>query len=365
MAKISEAKQRVLDRMKKGKSKGGDGDFQNTSIFKAGLDAKFWKPKKGEEHWFDTIEYKAGAHDPDADEGEFNHCFQPYMHYKIGPLEKSVICIAQTYGNKCPICEHVKQLVADGAEEDLIKALKVQVNPRAIYNVWVRDGGKEEKEGVQVFHASHFTMERHLVALATKPTRPGKKKVDGFVPFSLPDEDGKTVYFKRVSDFEFLSHAFEDRDEPIPSKIMKQAHCLDEMIVIPTYEQAHAWLHGTDEDESDDSEEKKSSEKEAEKEESLEDKLKKMDRDGLKDYIKEEKLGIRIKASLDEDDIVSLILEKVNPEPEPEDDNEGDGCQSGLVFGKDCDSDSEVCDDCDTDVWNACSKEQMEKWSDA
>ncbi len=376
MAKeISAAKQRVLDRMKKSKSKGGGGDFQNTSIFKSGADVKFWNPKKGEEHWIDIVEYIAGPNDPDADEGEYTHCFQPYMHRVVGPQDKNVVCLAQTYAKKCPICEHVKQLIADGGDEELIDDLKVQVNPRAIYNVWVRDGGKEEKEGVQIFHASHFTMERHLAALATKPTRPGKKKVEGFIPFSLPTaEDGKTVYFKRISDFEFLSHAFEDRDEDIPQKIMKQAQCLDEMIIIPTYDEAYACLHGEDLDEDpDETPEKKSSkketekevEKEVEKEESLEDKLKKMDRDGLKDYIKEEKLGIRVKASLDEEDIVALILEKVNPEPEPEEDNkEGDDCPLGLVFGKDNDSDSDICDECSMDVWNACSKEQMEKWSD-
>jgi len=372
MAKKS-AREKLLERMKKGQKKGAS-DYERTSIFKAGLDAEFWAPKEGEQHWFDIIPYIAGPNDPDVEEGEETYCFQPYIHRGIGPNERDVICLAKTYGKKCAICDHVKKMIADEEDEDEIKALQVQRNPRAIYNVHVLDSKEEQKKGAQIFNASHFTIESHLLELANRPTRPGSKQIDPFIYYPAADETGKTISFKRKSKFEFIAHNFEDRDYALDKKLLKNAHILDECIYIPTYEEQLAWLHGEDYDE-EEKEKKRSAQssgkssraekqEEVEKEEeTLEDQLKEMSRIELRKYIRSNKLEISIKPKMKEKDIVKAILnyseeEEEEEEKEVEEPQEGE-CPFGHVFGKDLDE-TDDCDECPEDIWTACAEKSEE-----
>ena len=377
MAKQS-AKEKLLERMKKGQKKGA-GDFERTSIFRGGLDAEFWAPKEGEEHWFDIIPYIAGPYDPDVEEGEETYCFQPYVHRGVGPNERDVICLAKTYGKKCAICEHVKKMIADEEDEDEIKALQVQRNPRAIYNVHVLDSKEEQKKGVQIFNASHFTIESHLLELANRPTRPGSTQIDPFIYYPASDETGKTISFKRKNKFEFVAHCLEDRDYALDKKLLKSAHTLDKCIRIPTYEEQLAWLHGEEpEDEKEEKEEKvrtsptkekekpKPPKKEKEEEEgdlTLEEELGKMSRIELKKYIRKNNLKISVKPKMDEEDIIKAILdhkEKLEEEEKESKKEKDPGkCPFGHVFGKDLDE-TDDCDDCPEDVWTACAEKAEE-----
>lgn len=378
------AKEALLRRMKKGLGKGG-GDYENTSIFKTNLEnVKFWKVSEGK-HFFDIVPYKAGKQDPDTKEGEEAYCFQPYMHRNIGPNDRDVICLARTYGKPCPICEHVKKLINDGADEDLVKEIKVQTNPRAIYNVHVLDNEKEQDKGVQIFHASHYTMEGKLLELANKPTRPGGKGIETFVPYPLPDKDGKTIYFKRKGkgmSTEFLALSFEDRDYSISKDILKQAHVLDELIEIPSYDQVEAMLLGDDspeKDKDDDAPENEESEdaenvKESEEASDLREDLEDMTRRQLKKYIKGNKLNVSVKPKMDDEDILEAILEAVEEEGEkdnePEELEEKEAkkekkkssinkCPAGGVWGRDIDE-LEACENCPDDIWKACSQKAEE-----
>lgn len=357
----SAAKEALLKRMKSGMKKGG-GDYENTSIFKANLEnVKFWNVSEGK-HWFDIVPYRAGKHDPDMKEGKDAYCFQPYMHRNIGPNNRDVVCLARTYNKPCPICEHVKKLINDGADEELINEIKVQVNPRAIYNVHVLDNEKEQAKGVQVFHASHYTMEGKLLELANKPTRPGGKGIETFVPYPLADKDGRTIYFKRKGkgmSTEFVALSFEDRNYSIPKDILKQAHVLDELIEIPSYEQVKAMLFGDDSPEKDEEDDIPGSVERGEEE--SEDELRDMTRRQLKMYIKENDLGISVKPKMDDEDIVEAILEAVEGAEAKEAKEEKtksskNECPAGGVFGKDLDELSS-CNDCPDETWKACAKE--------
>lgn len=372
----SAAKEALLKRMKSGMKKGG-GDYENTSIFKANLEnVKFWNVSEGK-HWFDIVPYKAGKHDPDMKEGEDAYCFQPYMHRNIGPNNRDVVCLARTYNKPCPICEHVKKLINDGADEDLINEIKVQVNPRAIYNVHVLDNEKEQAKGVQVFHASHYTMEGKLLELANKPTRPGGKGIETFVPYPLADKDGRTIYFKRKGkgmSTEFVALSFEDRNYSIPKDILKQAHVLDELIEIPSYEQVKAMLFGDDSPEKDEENDlprsvergrEESDDRNPEKDEKFNsgDELRGMTRRQLKMYIKENDLGISVKPKMDDEDIVEAVLEMLENADEKDRKEETkpseNECPAGGVFGKDLDE-LEGCNNCPDETWKACSRRAEE-----
>lgn len=366
------AKDALLKRMKKGMKKGGGG-FENTSIFKSDLEGvEFWNVSEGK-HWFDIVPYKAGRYDPDVEEGKNNYCFQPYMHRNIGPNNRDIICLARTYNRPCPICEHVKELINKGADEDLINEIKVQVNPRAIYNVNVLDNDKERGKGIQVFHASHFTMEGKLLELANKPTRPGEENLEVFVPYPEPDKEGRTIYFKRKGKgrkTEFLALSFEERDYSISKKLLKGAHVLDELVEIPTYEQAKAALLGDGDSpldgENDDdiprSLEPPSFDELEEEESDLEEVLSEMSRRELKQYIKKNGIAVSVKPKMDDDDIVEAILREVGNESNTEVVNNKatkNKCPGGGIFGKDLDE-LAACEKCPDDTWKECNRRAEE-----
>ena len=357
------AKDRLLKRMKKGLSK-DTGDYENKSIFKSGLELNFWKVAEGKQHWFDIIPYKAGKNDPDADEGEDTYCFQPYVHKNVGPSERDVICLAKTYGKKCAICEYVKELISKGADEEEYKPLQVQRNPRAIYNVAVLGSKEDIKKGVQIFNASHYTIEGPLLELASRPTRPGQEGIDPFVYYASPDKEGKTICFKRKDSFNFVAHSFENRDYEISKKLLAAAHTLDDLVVIPTYKEQEEWLFGdATKDEDEDEPEVRSGrpvpdEVEEEEEEETGGTFDGMDRSDLKNYIKKNKLGIRVKPKMTEKDIIKAIME-VEKEPAEEEEEDSGDCPKGHVFGKDFDA-KDDCEECDDDKWKDCAKANEE-----
>jgi len=358
----AERKKRLLERMRQGMKKGG-GDFESTSIFKSDLDLVFWNPKEGQ-HFFDIVPYIAGGNDPDAEEGEETYCFQPYMHRNIGPNDKNVICLAKTYGRPCALCEYHKELIRDGADEDLIDEMKVQTNPRVIYNIRVLDSKEEQKKGIQIFHTSHYIMEGVLLELANTPTSPDDEDLDPFTPYASPDDDGKTISFKRKGtgiNTRFIAHSLQNRDYSISNKILKEAQTLDQLVYIPTYEEQKAWLRGEDVETDDapvDTSKKKSDPEKTELG------LEEMNRAKLKKYIRDNELKVSVKPKMKDADIVKAIVAEIEGE-EPDstkgvkEGGQHSDCPDGFVFGTDLDEHDE-CGDCPEDTWTACAKKSEE-----
>ena len=365
-----ERKKRLLERMRQGMKKGG-GDFESTSIFKPDLDVSFWNPKEGQ-HFFDIVPYITGPNDIDLPEGEEAYCFQPYMHRNIGPNNRNVICLAKSYGRPCALCDYHKELVREGADEDLIDEIKAQANPRAIYNVHVLDSKEEQKKGIQIFHTSHYIMEGTLLELAATPTTPDSKEISPFTPYPSRYEDGKTVSFKRKGtgvNTRFIAHSLQDRDYPISEKLIKAAHCLDQLIYIPTYEEQKAWLTGEEVEETEEVEftdnkvtkDKTPPAKTGKPEEvPLKEELEGMNRAKLKKYIRDNDLKVSVKPKMGDSEIVEAIVNEIeggdSQTSEPPSDTD---CPHGFVFGQDLDEHDE-CPDCPQDTWNACAKKAEE-----
>jgi hypothetical protein len=211
------------------------------SYFKSNLEGvSFWSPKEGD-HILDVIPYTAGPDDPQVKAGEQTYVLEVYIHPEVGGIEdQTMICIEKTYKKPCPICEHRRVLQKEGADEDLVKSLQPKRYPRSIYNIVCYDSEKDESRGVQVFDASHFLFEMYLLKLAQGSGRGGQRPT-GFIPFADPEE-GKSIRFTRQGQREntrYIAHAFEDRQYTIPKNILDSAHCLDQLIHIPTYEELY------------------------------------------------------------------------------------------------------------------------------
>jgi len=222
-------------------------------FFKQNLEGvKFWKCGKGD-HELDIIEYVAGPNDPDVKEGEITHVLEVYEHRDVGDIEgQSFICLEKTYQKPCPICEYRKQLAkSPEASEEVIKALRPNRYPRTIYNVVVYDSAAEEEKGVQVWHTSAFLFGQHIDKLAKSSPRDIRRGEPELKMYSSPDEDGYSIQFSREGDgisTKYMAHQLVPRPDPIPQEYLDQAHQLDQLIYIPTYEEVYAAFWGEDAD---------------------------------------------------------------------------------------------------------------------
>ena len=224
---------------------------------------KIWRPAEGN-HIFDIVPYKTGKHDPRLPAGTPTYVLDIWVHYNVGATEDSFVCPARTYSAKknpfhlnerCPICEHQNELRKELErvdDEDQAKALEDHANSlnpkrRVLYNVLVLDSSAEEEKGVQIWDVAHWSMERHLSILSEKKRGPSGATVGGHIPFASA-KTGKSVVFQKKGkgrNTEFIGHRFEDRQNyVIGLELLQAARCLDEEIVIPSYDDLYLSFHG-------------------------------------------------------------------------------------------------------------------------
>lgn len=314
----------------KGGSKKGVMDWR-----KVDGEVNFFKPAEGKNR-INIIPYviKSKNH-PLVKRGEFeigdtDYVMDCWVHRSVGLSEASVICLKETYGKPCPICEQIALLVKEGKDKE---AKDLKPKRRAFYNVQ----DLKEPDKLKVFEVSHNLFEKELIDEARDDEE------GGFVDFADP-ENGKEVKFRasetslgKIKYMEFKSFGFEDRDEPIPDELLESAISFDEIMNVPTYEEVEKILYGQEDEEDNDSEEdetpKKSSKKVADDEDDSE-----------------------------EDEPASAKKSKHREEDDDSDEDEtpkkackGDceKCSFGHKFGEECD-DYDDCDDCD--IWDKCSK---------
>lgn len=327
----------------------------------------FFSPAEGK-HRINIVPYtiksknhplvKAG----EAEIGEKDYVLDFYTHRGVGPAEKTVLCLKNTFGKPCPICEQSASLRKAGKEKE---ANALKPSRRVAYNIEdLKEPGK-----LKVFETSHYLFEKELIEEARDDEE------GGFIDFA-DEEEGKEIKFRatkvkkgEMEFIEFKSFSFEDRDEPLDKDLLKSAISFDELLVVPTYDEVEKILYGDDDD---DEEPKKKSKDEDEDEDE--------ESDEESDEPKKSSKPKFVSKSKDEDDDEDSGEDDDEDEESDEDEpsskksskNEEDEkpkskskseddelkkkcgeCPYGHKFGKDCDEYSE-CDDCE--VWNKCVK---------
>jgi hypothetical protein len=221
----------------KDRTKESFGRKDKSGMFKDYLDpskteglVKF-NPGKGT--WIiDIIPYYAGSNDPFNKKGEVAYVLDILVHTQVGPADDRIVCPVQ-YGRPCPICEEIKRLNTAGAD------YKTEIKPlsakrRTMYNVIVRENPEEEKKGMQLLEISHYFLEKNIAALTKNPRK------GGYIVFSDPDT-GKSVSFRRTGvgaeSTAYDAYQFIDRPEPISDAELEAARCLDDLIVVKSYEE--------------------------------------------------------------------------------------------------------------------------------
>ena len=384
----------MVDKKKKGglaKRYQASYESKGSSGGKAGV--MDWKKVDGEVQFFSPAEgrnriniipytIKSKNH-PLVKKGEFevgdkDYVMDIFVHRGVGPSEASVLCLKNTYGKPCPICEQSALLRKQGKEDE---AGALKPSRRVFYNVQ----DLKNPDVLKVFEASHYLFEKELIDEARDDEE------GGFVDFA-DEESGKEIKFrcsktsKGGFEFnEFKSFSFEDRDENIPDELLESAISFDEIMNVPTYEEAEKILYGRDEDDDSEDEEedevpaKKSSKKAVAKDED--------DDDADDEEEPAPKKTAKKKPAVEEDDEdedldeddeeeekpakkpakKSKVVEEDDDDEQEDEDDEppakkpsekekdcgGDckKCPFGHKFGEDTDE-FDDCDDCD--VWDKC-----------
>lgn len=294
--------EKLKKRMKKSRDRATGGQ---KSIIKG--DIPTWRPKDGS-HIIDIIPYAAGSNDPQTEKGDPTYTFETHRHIRVGPNNQTFLCLETMYNKPCPICEHRDKLREKGAEEEKWKPLFPKV--WHLYNVVCYDKG-EEKKGVQVWEVPWFYSEKHLQALAKRPSRGGKKSKE--IIFA-DEEDGRSVSFTiepgkgKESYPSYVGWAFDERDYKIDEDILDSAYCLDEIIQIPSYDDvAEAYWGESHKKKSRGKGKDKDEDEDEELDEALEELEDLEDMEELEDFIDEHDLEVKIKRKDDEDDVKEKI----------------------------------------------------------
>ena len=330
----------------RGGSKNGVMDWR-----KVDGEVNFFKPAEGKNR-INIIPYviKSKNH-PLVKRGEFeigdtDYAMDYWVHRSVGLSEANVICLKETYGKPCPICEQSALLAKEGKDKE---AKDLKPKRRVIYNIQ----DLKEPDKLKVFEASHNLFEKELIDEARDDEE------GGFVDFA-DVEDGKEVKFRasetsfgKIKYMEFKSFGFEDRDEPIPDELVESAISFDEIMNVPTYEEVEKILYGQEDEDSDeddyDETPKKSSKKVADEDDEDDEPApakKSKHRDEEDEDEDDEPPKKSSKKSFDD-------MEDVEDEPP----KKAGKCPFGHKFGSDVDG-FDDCDNCD--CWDKCTKTYRE-----
>lgn len=228
-------KQNLLKRTEEDYNRQGGG---GSKYFKPDADFISFRPQPAKEPYIiDIIPYVVGSKQPPlAMEGKVRQGDDAYVlelevHTNIGPGKQNILCPAKNFGKPCPICEHIDDLIRDGAEWEDYSAIATK--KRCLYNVVNMTDAKQQAKGVQVWDVPYRYSQEKIKVLAKNP------RTGGFVIFQHPDADtGKSISFEVAKDKyrTIQGHQFLDRNYDISDEILDKAHVLDEIIEEMPYE---------------------------------------------------------------------------------------------------------------------------------
>ena len=261
----------------------------------------------------------------DAEKGELDYKLEFYVHRNVGPRGDDFVCLSETYGKRCPICEKQKEYSKDSDEYSALKAQR-----RVVYNVV--DMRDEQK--MKVLSESHFLFEKELIEEARSEARDGD-----ILGFADPDSP-YVISFRATQEkyngrnfFKYKSFKFTETDIDVDS-LIDDAISLDECLNVLTYEEITAAIEGFDDDIDEEDEEQEEQEEQ------------------------ETKRNTRAKRKVEEDDEEEEIEEEENTRKKTKSKKESKNdkfnkCPHGYVFGDDCEAYDE-CDKCKK--WEECEE---------
>lgn len=174
-----------------------------------------------------------GAKHPVAKPGELHYARDYYIHQNFGASGKEyAVCPRLTNGDKCPICEAIKDQLASG-QITKEQAKTLNAKQRTLYNVWLPDENK-----VAIFDTSFHTFTKPLnTVVAANVNIPGLEYADYFAD----PVDGSFIYATFIEKplpstkfYELVSAIFQ-KHNGVPAEVLAKALPLDDLLVIESY----------------------------------------------------------------------------------------------------------------------------------
>jgi hypothetical protein len=194
----------------------------------------FFKPRAGLVV-IDILPYVAGKGNPWAEPGQLHWERTFWVHRGVGPENRTFVCPTKTAGERCPICEHRSRLVKRAAPEDEELIQSLLPKERQLFNVIDL---KEPDKGVQIWDVSTHLFGKHLDARIRN-----SEEEDGYDRF-FHLQGGLTIRLslieKSLGTYSYLDTEtldFRPRKQDYDDDILERTVCLDELLVIPTYQQ--------------------------------------------------------------------------------------------------------------------------------
>ena len=339
------------------KDKGG---FTKASVLdfkKVDDDVTFYTPIKGRNR-INIIPYEIKTKNHplvkrgEMEVGDMDYVMDVWVHRSVGPTEGNVLCLKNTFGKPCPICELANKLKKEGKDDE---AKDLRASRRVYYNVQ----DMKEPDKVKVFETSHYLFEKELIDEARDDEE------GGFIDFADP-VDGKEIKFRANETslgsnkyLEYKSFSFEDREEEIGDDLLESAISFDEILNIPTYDEVEKLLYGNDDDKDDEDDDDEPVKKSSKKAYDDDDEDDEEDDEEEDEEPKPSKKASKKSTYVDDDDEDEPAPPKKSSKKRDDDDEDDEDekprgkCKFGHKFGKDCEK-FDDCDDCD--LWDKCVK---------
>lgn len=198
----------------------------------------------------DILEYEVGEGNPFVTAGLLWYDRTYYRHRDVGINRRTYTCPLETANQRCPICEYRAKLQRAGdADPELIKSLRVQ--RRQLFNVFDQ---AEPDKGVQIWEYSFFQF-GELLATELRDA----DEEDELDSFASVDEDGKSLKLSVQENppygFEVKSIKFQPRRVALSEELIESVHCLDDLIVVPEYDDLKKLFLQAEEPEAEENEE--------------------------------------------------------------------------------------------------------------
>lgn len=180
-------------------------------------------------------------------DGTMDYVLDTWVHRNIGPDGGDYVCPKQNFGKPCPICEEYERL----RSSDWESAAPFKAKRRSMYVVQpINEKGEGDKEP-QIFETSQYKFTEPLLTASKSCAKIGQPYVD----FVDPDEGKIVCVTTKKSKFggkDFMEPTridFEDRVEEVSDEVLEKCPCLEEFLIVKTYDQLTAALVGGDNDE--------------------------------------------------------------------------------------------------------------------
>jgi len=206
------------------------GDFKLTTIeVPEGL--KLFTVKETCTKRLNVIPYKVGEGNPHAAPGSLHYERTYHAHKNIGPDNDRQVCLRKTVGKPCPVCDYKAKISQKpSTDDDDIKALETQTR-----QLWlVQD--LDEPDVLQLWDVARFTFWKKLRDLISNAD-------DNEYDFFADPVDGlllrigfeeKSFSGRKYRDV--VSIELKPRKKPIPDKLLEEAPCLDDMLIVHDYD---------------------------------------------------------------------------------------------------------------------------------